>query len=528
MPIMLPGTMSDAGHPPLDDDEADRERKAKAVMLMGQHGNLMGQAAKGLASADPNSPDYLSRVGHGIRQMHLMRSITPAIESAMSPTAAKPADAGNILPAGGPRPDEEMGKTSLMGNLPLTRRNTNTALLASPAAASPSESAEPTTLSPSLMGPGMPTVMRPSRHASIEAGKREYQEGLPQVTAPAGSPEAYSQEMARMGYQEEHPWGAPVSAHPGFWGKVGHVAARMGNIAGDVFAPGTMSLIPETQLGREREYAEARRGLMGAERAQSELMDAEARMGEVRNRMGAAPKERTVEINGQPVVQSWRGDRGWVTEPGVAPYAKQGQLSLAQQEGRDVDELLGQTNPATGKPYTRTEAIVAVRGAASPQKERIFTNPFQASLYGTPEQKKAAQDFLAFEKKLGTRYQRPTEFEEKYRLFNEHPDIYKAMFGTKGGISPAEARMMLNYFDKRKQEINKDYTLSDADRQQALAEVEQLEQPFMDAAQRAAAPGAGAPEGDTVNVISPTGVPGTIPRKNLEKALRGGYKLANQ
>jgi hypothetical protein len=241
MPIMLPGTMSDAGRPPLDDDEAERDRKAKAVMLMGQHGNLMGQAAKGLASADPNSPDYLSRVGHGIRQMHLMRSITPAIDSAISPDATMPSPAAK---------EDALRK---------------------PGAAELS-STEPAALSPALMGAGMPPVMRPSRHASIEAGKREYQEGLPQVTAPAGSPEAYSEEMARMNYQREHPWGAPISAHPGFWGKVGHVAARMGNIAGDVFAPVQMAMIPGTDLNKQLRERGAERGMFEAERGESELM----------------------------------------------------------------------------------------------------------------------------------------------------------------------------------------------------------------------------------------------------------------
>src|SRR6185437_13813600 len=31
-------------------------------------------------------------------------------------------------------------------------------------------------------------------------------------------------------------------------GKIGHVAANIGNVLGDIFAPGTMALIPGTQL----------------------------------------------------------------------------------------------------------------------------------------------------------------------------------------------------------------------------------------------------------------------------------------
>lgn len=55
----------------------------------------------------------------------------------------------------------------------------------------------------------------------------------------------------KLDYQNAHPWGTPESAHPGVFGKIGHVLGKIGNIAGDVLAPATMTLIPGTQLNRE-------------------------------------------------------------------------------------------------------------------------------------------------------------------------------------------------------------------------------------------------------------------------------------
>lgn len=51
---------------------------------------------------------------------------------------------------------------------------------------------------------------------------------------------------------KQNQWGGP-SNHPGWLGKVGHIAAKVGNIAGDIAAPATMSLIPGTDLNRERQ-----------------------------------------------------------------------------------------------------------------------------------------------------------------------------------------------------------------------------------------------------------------------------------
>lgn len=48
----------------------------------------------------------------------------------------------------------------------------------------------------------------------------------------------------------QHPNGLAPN-HPGFWGETGHILGRIGNIAGDIFAPGTMALIHGTELNND-------------------------------------------------------------------------------------------------------------------------------------------------------------------------------------------------------------------------------------------------------------------------------------
>jgi hypothetical protein len=155
------------------------------------------------------------------------------------------------------------------------------------------------------------------------------------------------------------------------------------------------------------------------------------------------------------------------------------------------------------------------------------TSPFEAFAYGSPEEKKAAQDFLDMEKRLGSRYKNPSEFEEKYRLFKQDPETYRAMFGDKSGSAPDRrtATSMLTYFDKRRREVNGDFTLDDEQKRQQLQEIGNLERPFLDAVQPGSRNGTAD---DRVTVMHPNGKIGTVPRSQLGAAKKKGYKEVPQ
>jgi hypothetical protein len=163
-------------------------------------------------------------------------------------------------------------------------------------------------------------------------------------------------------------------------------------------------------------------------------------------------------------------------------------------------------------------------GGQTQPKPAGHTSAFEAFAYGSPEEKKAAQDYIDLEKKSAARYKTPSEFDEKFRLFKEDPETYKAMFGDKAGTPDrATATRMLNYFDKRRREVNGDFMLDETQKQEQLRDIENLEKPFMDAVQPGRTDRGGE---DRVNVIGPDGTPGTIPRTQLEKAKKKGYREA--
>jgi len=75
------------------------------------------------------------------------------------------------------------------------------------------------------------TIAKPTKQESQAAGKAEFQAGKPTVTAEPGTSGYFGQRIAAEDYDKAHPWGSPISEHPGFLGKVGHVFAKAGNIA---------------------------------------------------------------------------------------------------------------------------------------------------------------------------------------------------------------------------------------------------------------------------------------------------------
>lgn len=82
--------------------------------------------------------------------------------------------------------------------------------------------------------------------ATIANYDKNIQAALDQAT-PEGNEKAALLEKAKDNYLKNTPYGSATN-HPGFLGKLGHVASRLGNIAGDVLAPGIMAAIPGSDI----------------------------------------------------------------------------------------------------------------------------------------------------------------------------------------------------------------------------------------------------------------------------------------
>ena len=104
--------------------------------------------------------------------------------------------------------------------------------------------------SPEMASPSIPQLQPPNKQQSQSAGKNEFKLGMPHVTDQPETPGYYQQKESVNQYEQAHPWGSDVSAHPGMLGKIGHALGRIGNAAGDFAAPGLMLGIPGSDLNR--------------------------------------------------------------------------------------------------------------------------------------------------------------------------------------------------------------------------------------------------------------------------------------
>lgn len=91
------------------------------------------------------------------------------------------------------------------------------------------------------------------------------------------APDEVQRQQARldlMALNQANPYGSEAN-HPGVLGKIGHVLAKAGNVAGTIAAPGTMALIPGTDLNKVVNAEDATEKLAAAEGNQ--LKEAQAK-----------------------------------------------------------------------------------------------------------------------------------------------------------------------------------------------------------------------------------------------------------
>jgi hypothetical protein len=157
---------------------------------------------------------------------------------------------------------------------------------------------------PQIAGPGLapdslpvgapPTqIQKPTRQESNAAGTSEFRAGRPTVTAAPNSAEYFGQQAAQQDYEKAHPWGSPISEHPGFAGKVGHVFSKIGNIAGDVLAPGVMENIPGTDLNKQLVHSNTLSRQSEAEKQETQQQKADT------EQEGVEQKPEIAELTGE-------------------------------------------------------------------------------------------------------------------------------------------------------------------------------------------------------------------------------------
>lgn len=116
-----------------------------------------------------------------------------------------------------------------------------------------SEALQPVGAAPEIGAqPPVNTGLQPIGGGSLKPLNFRERQALPQESAgaPVGSSAYDINKIQRIEDQRANPWGSAEN-HPGFWGKLGHVGAKIGNIAGDILDPNAMARIPGTELHRD-------------------------------------------------------------------------------------------------------------------------------------------------------------------------------------------------------------------------------------------------------------------------------------
>jgi hypothetical protein len=184
--------------------------------------------------------------------------------------------------------------------------------------APPSTAAPAMTPIPSAAPAAMPTLAPPASH---EEGKALYQQLMPKITASQGSgPEYYRQRQEQLDFKQAHPWGDPISAHPGVAGKILHGLSVAGNIAGNIVAPGTMALIPGTELHNRELEAQNERGItQGFANQEKEATAAKTTADTDEAKARTALTHKQTEELGQPKPkeEKWSEFTGWTDTDGT-------------------------------------------------------------------------------------------------------------------------------------------------------------------------------------------------------------------
>lgn len=248
--------------------------------------------------------------------------------------------------------------------------------------------------------PALPASMQPTaaNTARSDFAARQAQTGIPSMGANAAPPIARTASIPSLGAAPEMAPGAqaipslvtgPESITSGTtpqdinlakpkesaWKKIEHGLATAGNVAGDIVAPGPMTLIPGTQLHKEFEQKreaqleaeKARTGLEGAQTGEAQAETWKALHPEAASESEMAFRAQAAEglglTPGTPEYQQYVGTGTFQRFAPQKPVNETPQEQTYNAYMRGGPNGTPQINPATNKPWTEQEALAAVNKA---------------------------------------------------------------------------------------------------------------------------------------------------------------------
>lgn len=286
---------------------------------------------------------------------------------------------------------------------------------------------------PTYGGPGKPVaqgeaipanqVKQDEYKYNVQQLQKQHQDALA-AFAKTGDPKdqlrADATSRALMEYQKANPWGSAAN-HPGILGKIGHYGSLVGNIAGDVAAPGVMMNIPGTDLNKK---AQAQGVEKRIEAEVPEVTKREAAEKETEGKPLTNPEATFKDLttggpNGGPKINPDTGK----------PFTTQEANIASQGTGKTPEELYVQESmkgidPVTGKHFTRAQAeeryLQMKAGTKPANEEEKRVNDYIASRgqTDTPANREAARTALKASDTVATQ-QAALPFAEQKAKFND-------------------------------------------------------------------------------------------------------------
>jgi len=183
-------------------------------------------------------------------------------------------------------------------------------------------------------------------------------------------------ETAKANYELERPWGSMESAHPGFFGKLGHAFGEIGNVAGEAMAPGLAQAIPGSHMNLEHQTEQGNQAIGESVKEQGQLDT-----GELKQAQGNLATEKATSEGTHRDLQQAQTDLANAKTEAMEPKAENQAIHdlMVGNEGGGP-----RVNPLTGKPYTYAEAYGAVKGLGkTPKVEKL--QHVAGTLNGSPQ-----------------------------------------------------------------------------------------------------------------------------------------------
>jgi hypothetical protein len=151
---------------------------------------------------------------------------------------------------------------------------------------------------------------------------------------------------------------APKTGSPhGFWQNVRHVAATIGNVAGDVFAPATMALIPGTQLHNDIEHSNQSRELAGLQSEDREDSTTAAENSQRQAQTANVESETRARDNPAPPSDAWTIDNTY-----EGPNGEPVEINKTTGQTRIAPSAFGIKRVDTTKPVNMEHVAGMVNG----------------------------------------------------------------------------------------------------------------------------------------------------------------------